>query len=509
MTDLARANQDTRLAGLVGSVALLAVSFFWFYGSYQTIEEDFSGSAAWVIFGMVAAVLVVQIAVVAVSAMFARRFWIPALLAALFIVANAFSLNLVMNAGFMTLHPAAIVAVLLGGVFVAFTVVRMAVESRGLRLGILAVLGAMVVGPVALAALPSGEAPQVASPGSGNPSSVVRNVDFIDKPNVYFIGFESMAPQALLSKYMGYENSPLIEMLHRREFRVFRNMFTEGVPTKNAITSLLALEAGYLQKARAAGHPLMSGQMPSPLIEIFRHNGYETNTLYASAYFGAQKGPHVDSYRVNATFSVCTFMEPMEAALAFFGSCRLHDAVLVKQADKADPNSHIDFLKANIIDIAQRSSPQLLVAHHAPPQHTAKSFTGTEPEIAAFRETYGTLSQLAAENLDQLVSLISERDPDAILVVFGDHGAWLSRVVDFKDDKTFFVQDRFGVAGGIFPADACQESFDAPIDQAFVTTPQVARMVIRCLAGGVDAFDPSYTHNPPMTGESYGDYVYE
>src|SRR5690606_12811004 len=132
------------------------------------------------------------------------------------------------------------------------------------------------------------------SQSAENPSKIIKNVNFVAKPNVYFIGFESMAAPTVLAKILDYEDSPMPDAFKRNDFRVFRNMFTESAPTTASLTNLLALEYDYFTVAAKAKWPLFRGEMPSPLIDIFKHNGYETTTLYHMSFFGEDAGPYID-----------------------------------------------------------------------------------------------------------------------------------------------------------------------------------------------------------------------
>lgn len=510
-TEQTKERESGKWAVIAGGAILVLLSLFWMSGSYLTIEEEFSAIDKRNIFSIILLVLVVEIAIMAGAFAVTRKSLLPALLCALFIVANAFSLNLVMNAAFMTLHPAAIAGIVAAGIFIAYAIVNMAAESRMLRRAILAILVLLAVSPFITIfshetqAMPP-HADNIATP-AGNVSRIVRNVDFIRKPNVYFIGFESMAPQAVLSKYLGYDSSPLLEAIRDEDFRVFRNLFAERVATRNALSSLLALDAEYYASDRRVPFHIFSGSLRSPLLEVFKHNGYETNTSYGSAYMGSKAGPYVDHYRFNAAFSVCTFMEPHETAYAFFGACRLYERTNWRDAGKF-AGSAFDFMLSQIAQISKQPQPQFLLAHHHPPIHSRTDFIGTQEEIEQLRDSYHKASIVAAEHLRRLKVFIAENDPEALLFVFGDHGIYLSRK---SDDLTFVVQDTHAVAGGVYPRDACAESFDNPISEDFTTVPQVARMIIRCLAGGVDAFDPSYEHRLVVGDRDlrFEDFLYE
>jgi hypothetical protein len=257
---------------------------------------------------------------------------------------------------------------------------------------------------------------------------------------------------------------------------------------------------------------LMQGMNPSPLIQIFKHNGYEVSTIYKNSYFGSKKGPYVDHYEFNRTFSVCDFMEPVERRLAFYGACFVRKTeafphgALVKGKD-------IDHFVYQLERLLKRKKPQAVIAHLHPPAHTdQKSFRYVADQIKAFKTKYSGWSHKAAANLRLLKAVIEKSDPNPIIFVFGDHGMHLSSGAQ-KPDPRFFVQDKFGVLGGIYPADFCSSGIDdAYKRKGYLTTTWVARLIVQCLAGGEDPFvNPDYDHFIFTGDRSYRaeDYLYE
>lgn len=493
---------------LSGSLILVLLSIYWFSSSYFDVKGEFSPLDTKIVFASTAIIVIFEAAFIFASDYLFKSPLFTTFLCAVLLVLNAYSLNLILNADFMSMTWVSIAAILAAGIFVAFTIVRMATESRISR-WIVLVVGAGLAASPALADYISSSLRYQRS-AAKNPSEIITNVDFVMKPNVYFVGFESMAAPAVLAKNLEYKTSPMPEMLARNGFRVFRNMFTEDAPTVASLSNLLALDYQYQIKAKSSNWPLFRGDMPSPLLEIFKHNGYETSTIYYLSFFGKEAGPFVDRYLYNEVFSICTFMAPREVVFSFFGICNLSDLPFWNEKPRIAGNA-FHFALENIKQVASHAKPQFVLAHAPPMGHTPKVFTGSQKEIDTFRVSYADASNRAAKNLDDLVNVIRQNDPGAILFVFGDHGVWLSRRTPFKKQKTFFVQDRYAVLGAIYPKDACAASFDNPISKDFTTIEQVARMLIRCLAGGIDAFTPTYDHKLNVLGPDvrFEDYLYE
>ena len=135
-----------------------------------------------------------------------------------------------------------------------------------------------------------------------------------------------------------------------------------------------------------------------------------------------------------------------------------------------------------------RDGPQFAMAHIYVPGHTDASFQYDEENLRWFRAHYRRGGAVAAGLLARLLAHLDEHDPDAILLVFGDHGALLSTGVAFADAPEFVVQDHFGALGGVYPPDACAEWFDEAQEEAgLLTLLDAVHTVIRCLSGGESA----------------------
>lgn len=496
---------------LVSAVGLLWVlSTYWLLSSFYGAESEFSRLDRTTIFFEVGVVVFLQSVLIVIVDRLFRRHFVSALLASLIIVLNAYSLNLVFDEQFLALGRGGVALCLAAGAAIPFVLISAMVDSKNIRITALSLGGVLAVAPVLLAVASSEK-----GGGSSTGSIVFPNVvtvPFTSKPNVYLIGFDSMAPQAVLSEYLGLDNAPLPQAIIQLGFRRLPNLFSEAVPTKPAITNLLALNTDYFFDEVLPDYNLFSGEAPSPLLQIFSENGYETNTLYSNDYFGEKRGPYVDHYVSDREFSVCTHLEDIQHKTALFGLCELHQTSQWRALHGLKENAakrEFEFLMGYLDELMERSKPQLFVAHVHPPNHTASTFQTTPEQIQKFRTTYLEMSEVAAENLQRLTNVIAERDPTGILFVFGDHGTWISRTINFAEDPKFFIQDRFGVLGGIFPSSVCLEQFSEPVPERFLTTPRVARMIITCLSGGADPFTQEYDYRIRARNARYEDFLYD
>jgi hypothetical protein len=403
--------------------------------------------------------------------------------------------------------------------FILFTLMKMADDSIRMARLLSAIAVFATTGVLLHTLLPSGirHGPV---PGTGKTSAQnIRLVDFKSKPNVYFIGFDSIWPKTLLQAHMGIDTTPYNKVLDAK-FRRFPNFFANRIVTRKSLNALLALDMDYYQRLTKdeSVNLFFPGLAPSPLLEIFKYNGYETTTLYDGLYFGAEKGPHVNNYLVNRTLSVCDFVASELKAYTFWGYCALvRKKAFILTLDRLgiiDWMSPINFLSKQIQKAALKDSPQFFLAYIYAPGHTNKLFDRKNPEsVENYKQSYLQKSKLATDYLEEIISLLDKEDPNAILYVFGDHGPLLSRKDIFEDNPAFFVQDRFGIYGGIYPPDRCTGSISKAYSQAFLTLVQGAHMIIACLSGGENAYITPEEYRLPKLGTKtqlrYEDYLYE
>ena len=431
--------------------------------------------------------------------------------------ANILSVNLILNDAYTALPQFVWLLTVLLAVFILFSIMNMMDDYPRMAKVITIIVASAVIGIVAEAVVFSGKSPQATADPGKTSAKNIRLVDFKTRPNVYFIAFDALMPRVLVRKFLELETTPYHDFLDAH-FRRFRNMFADKVATRRALNSLLAFDLDYF--ARFGKKPgLFSGRIPSPLLEIFKHNGYTTNTLYQNPYFGKEKGPYVDNYFTERGYGVCEFLNEDFKYLTFLGYCQLRTmksfTSLLERLNLSNDLNEIDFLLANLRSGLDEGKPQMFLSYIFSPKHTPKSFRWRKSEtVDKYRQTYLRNSSTTAEYFEQLITFISREDPSAILYVFGDHGAFVPRSKEARNnDSSRHIQGRYGVYGGIYPPDRCSESLSEPYTENFTTVMQGAHMIIRCLADGEDAFIAPINYRLGHFGTKsfhrYEDYLYE
>jgi len=114
---------------------------------------------------------------------------------------------------------------------------------------------------------------------------------------------------------------------------------------------------------------------------------------------------------------------------------------------------------------------------------------------------------------------LKKHDPNSILVIFGDHGPWLSRTILLDEQPEFYIQDRFGVFGGIHPKTRCHGWFKNTGKEVFFTPTKLAIGIINCLSNANNVKQKHKLLHPIIRGRKtakgknrknpiYGSYQY-
>ena len=412
------------------------------------------------------------------------------------------------------------------GLFVAFRVVD------ELRWGGVALSGVALLG---LGVIAGGHLAADGTPVSGDVSNI-RQISFQQTPNLYFVSFDAMVPRSLLRKNLGVETTGFHDLVEDR-MRRFSNFFSDAVNTKNSLYSVLALDVDVyasqrtelIKQGRDPDPFLFSGRNPSALLGILHRNGYETTSIYVNDYFGRRKGPYIDNYITIDRSTVCNLLDDSIRILSFWGYCRWFGGSFRgghRLVVEAVTNYHIDpetddwrWKQGLTVEAIKKASandgPQFVMAHLYVPGHVNSSFRhGNVEQFEAYKSRNIRESETAALYLDAIIRHLEDNDPDAILLVYGDHGMFLSKGLEFEDDPTFVFQDNYGVLGAVYPRDACAVWFDEASAKGWITTLDAVHAMLRCLSGGESALvEPrksrSTRYGPVPRNSDYKEFLYE
>jgi|GEM_PF-4637071 len=343
-------------------------------------------------------------------------------------------------------------------------------------------------------------------------------VDFKKKPNIYIISFDAMVPESIARNIIGVSDVPYVQTLKDMKARFIPNSFAEPIPTKFSLNAVLAMDLAYYSKINNK-RALVPDIVPTPGYELFRQNGYKIQFMYKTSYFG-ESSSRLDYYSVAEKNGLC---QHVEKSYSFMGFCtatvQSYIATLIDTQNHAYP----DMLFERIKTTAATKDHWFTYAYIYAPGHSKNSFNPYKKEDwQQYRKSFPRQAKRAAGMVKTLITTIKTHDPEAILIIFGDHGAMTSRGLLNDTDRisedarahsankipsdsplTFaqIVQDRHGVINAIYPAKACKEYFK----QNPFSIVRTLRELSKCLSDGQDPLPKNYQPND----NAWRDYIYE
>jgi hypothetical protein len=311
-----------------------------------------------------------------------------------------------------------------------------------------------------------------------------------DRPparSVYAFGFDALASSRGLATLFGVREHPTRAVLESLGFRAY-DTFSAGEHTLSTFGRMFMLGDEF---NHTIARTFFNGMRPVPLYDRLRAMGLRIQFLYATEYFG------VDAHRIDyfypnrATPYICEFVDVRYALFAcrpWFRAAmeRWLGIRLIARAIYAKRDDDVEFerIRARFAKAASDDARWFSFAHLWFPGHTALDYR-FDDAVAADRYRARYLEQLeqVAIYARQLVASIRERDPNAVIVIFGDHGPGLTRgasVGDRFDGKPLTADvielDRRGILLGIHPRDFCIERIGRMADSA-----PLLRAVLECL----------------------------
>lgn len=306
-------------------------------------------------------------------------------------------------------------------------------------------------------------------------------IAFQDTPNLHLVSFDAMIPQTLAREFIGVD-APYQNFMEQRDAYIFPNLFSSYTYTRTSLNSLLWL-ASEPHRRKQYERGFFSGEKDSPLYHLFREQGYSIAAGFQTPYLG-RKGEYIDEYTEKfdpLLGNRFCFSNPDHNF--FFGICSLF-----KKYSKWTGREQI-WSQEVIETLQEKATTQTpwLTFHYLLPHvgHTKLNFqTGNDEDLQEYREQFAQKALEAVPILQEMLDSIHRQDPDAIIFIFGDHGAVLTRSMAEEENPEFFAQDQHGVFGAIEDNNQCKrddlEHYRDP--SGFTTLERVMAGILRCLA---------------------------
>ena len=327
-------------------------------------------------------------------------------------------------------------------------------------------LAAFAVLYVAIAVGHAAYSPAASSPDDRGGATPVATQG--EMRSIFVFGFDALVSGRGLVTLFGVHEHPTREVLDALGFAV-HDTYSPGDHTLATYGRMFMLAEPF---NHTIARTFFNGVRPVPLYERLRRDGARVQFLYATEYFG------VDAHRLDyfypdrATPFICEFVDVRYGLFA----CRLWFRksverflgirLVARYADLAqDDDVEFERILQRYAAAAASGETWFSFAHLWFPGHTALDYRFDDAEAAQrYRSRYLQQLDTVSRYTRRLVQAIRERDPRAVIVILGDHGAGLTRggrVGSTFDgallDNDVIELDRRGVLLGVYPRDFCAE----------------------------------------------------
>ena len=472
--------------------------------SLRAIFDDVSSQywamlLIWVFF-----VMALQAAFVHTALLLTQRLWVHLVLPALFSTFNYVALYFALSGWFSTLSISS-QTVVVSIIFLSFIFFFVLIGKRILPLRNVN----SVLGVTALAMFIVLATSVFYTPKNESKLTSFSDIRFRTTPNIHILAVDALIPVSLAEKYMELSPSylPYGQVLDDSRGIVYKNAFASHVPTKPSLTSVMLL--AHADYYREDSYPYFAGRSNSPVTQAFHSNGYNIWTGYNSSHFG-RKGPFVDFYHPGQDWpfldsTLCRLA--LQNPLKYFGICYFMSLI----TDDEKPKEQ---WADQIIEVISRSVREyetpVLTFHYISEHinHTPSGFRLSDQRaLEQYIELYRTGAPKTAEMMEYLRDLIKSDGEPSVFIVIGDHGAYLSNGINPDDNKSFVVQDRYGILATILVNETdCSTEQLKYYTPSFATPERILAGIMRCLT-----HDPMYFDTLMKFDEdfSFDEFLYE
>ncbi|TXI83684.1 MAG: hypothetical protein E6Q40_10645 [Cupriavidus sp.] len=285
-----------------------------------------------------------------------------------------------------------------------------------------------------------------------------------DEPNIYLLMFDAMSGSTYYQESFGVA-PPWQTPLMANGFRELRNAMSSRPYSMQSIIDVLQerqmpwSEFGTSPDTETLGLTIDS---QSAAIDRAHAAGYRVAFLYQNNYFGRLHPlRQLDAYLPERSVGVCS-LAPNRVGLHLCRGTNVWIERLFGEANEVE--SHHQETLRFIERVNDEHRPWITWSYIAVPEHTSLTYREySAADRAEFQEEHRANSSRALTIMADYLRVIRERDPRAVIVIFGDHGIIRSRGWDTDSKvRALFAPDEKALderSIGLFvsPSDFCSD----------------------------------------------------
>ncbi len=248
----------------------------------------------------------------------------------------------------------------------------------------------------------------------------IHDVTLVKKPNIYLFWLESYHDFALQESVYNIDTAPMKAYLQKNNFKIYENTYSDGQATLFAFEALFSMgesRAKPLGKldVMSSVRSLLAGDDRNVVLKNLKDNGYLTQLTFLEHFFyvtGGQRLKNLDV--VNYKTNQFTVLHPI---IAFIAPSFRTQLFLTHRGSLAE---QVKFFTENGL---QSGKPFFLTFKGGASHTPVTGYTYEDAATWLAPSGYPALMKAANKELIQIVDGIIERDPQALIILMGDHGS--------------------------------------------------------------------------------------
>jgi hypothetical protein len=319
--------------------------------------------------------------------------------------------------------------------------------------------------------------------------SPLKGVKLKDRPNIYLVVYDGYGNKRQYREIFGVDNGPIYQELAARNFKVL-NTYSNYWGTWDSMMAVFLANHHYYDMMTGVfdsriGRSIMNGITFNPVFSVLKDNGYNVQYIESTSYLVKDQG--------NLDYVYPGGSEPVYSGLRVFNNPLLDRLPFVKVAG-ANANTRERYVSAMTEVLFNRLQQTIkggtawfTYVHFPLPDHGGGPFLRDKE---TFKNWYRENTRKANVHMLQTIDRISEIDPNALIVIAGDHGsyrygdAWKGAdnpndAFEAKGlDSDAVAVDYFGILMAIRSRGQCDE-----LIYENMTPVNLMRVIFSCLSG--------------------------
>lgn len=272
------------------------------------------------------------------------------------------------------------------------------------------------------------------------PSKEIQDLDFKEKPNIYIVILESMTSPATFKSIYNYDINPFLSELKDRNFKISDDMMSSYPNTITSMQGMFSMRHHYffneMGMDNTAARGIVSGNLYNPVYHAFKKNGYKIQvgwpgtSMFQDAFKNAQKD---NTFSIDKLYYLSDMVWKVKPPLMFRLAKTFKKLVIGKQVtiQKVKKGSKVTTKKFwnRSINWSKENNPVLTIVKINDTFHSDSRLAldlrnaSSVSSLKKFEKVY--CDAVSKANPKRLVDVdrIIANDPNAIVILIGDHGA--------------------------------------------------------------------------------------